>query len=522
MTDLLQHYLDAHDARPRPELAARREEIITRTAELESYARRSQAQNDELGGLIAEQIAVDDLIKRHDVDARRAEISRVEQAAADPANCESGDGGGAPALVRGLGDRRETPAEVIQRAGNPWRNADTTTGGVIARAHTAVEALAERFGHDGAEKLAGLLAERDEKDYRAGVWEIRTLDEVRRSAELVLALSSPHYETAFGKVLRDPMAFRSGMGVLRWSDEEREAFHQVELSRTALFESASGAYILPLVLDDTILLTNAGAANPWRRVCRNVTTTSNTWNGATSAGVTAHWYSEGTITSDDTPVLVQLQVTPHMEEAWAFSSYEQIADSRLGANIPALMDDAFNRLEEAAFTTGAGDGSNQPWGAITRATADSNTGLVNVANAVAVFSLLNNCPVRFRDPGNGAKPYFVANIAVINLLRALTAFTAATASIVDDSGPVPRIFGIPLLESTTMDAANTTGGHKNLLLFDANSFLVVNRLGTQLLYEPMVKGTGGILPAREGGWLAYRRVGSDAVTATALRVHNNA
>lgn len=116
----------------------------------------------------------------------------------------------------------------------------------------------------------------------------------------------------------------------------------------------------------------------------------------------------------------------------------------------------------------------------------------------------------------------MANIAVINLLRALTAFTAATNPIVDDSGPVPRIFGIPLLESTTMDAANTTGGHKNLLLFDAQSFILAERLGTQVLYEPMVASSGGVLPSRQGGWLAYRRVGADAVTATALRVHNNA
>ena len=44
MTDLLEHYLDAHAGKPRSELAARREEIITRTAELEGYPRRSQAQ----------------------------------------------------------------------------------------------------------------------------------------------------------------------------------------------------------------------------------------------------------------------------------------------------------------------------------------------------------------------------------------------------------------------------------------------------------------------------------------------
>lgn len=149
---------------------------------------------------------------------------------------------------------------------------------------------------------------------------------------------------------------------------------------------------------------------------------------------------------------------------------------------------------------------------------DGSTGLVNAANAVSVLSLLSNMPPRFRT--GDATPYWLANIAIINALRATTAFTAATAPIVDDSGDTPRIFGIPLAESSDMDAVNTAGGHKNLLLLDTQSFLIVERLGTTMLYEPMVKGTGGILPAREGGWLAYRRVGSDAVTATAIRVHN--
>ena len=49
MTDLLEHYLDVHAGKPRSELAARREEIITRTAELNGYARRSQSQDGELG-----------------------------------------------------------------------------------------------------------------------------------------------------------------------------------------------------------------------------------------------------------------------------------------------------------------------------------------------------------------------------------------------------------------------------------------------------------------------------------------
>ena len=71
----LEHYLDAHRGRPRAELAARRTEIISRTADLEGYPWRSQAQAAELDGLIAEAIAVDDAIKRADVEIRRSRSS---------------------------------------------------------------------------------------------------------------------------------------------------------------------------------------------------------------------------------------------------------------------------------------------------------------------------------------------------------------------------------------------------------------------------------------------------------------
>jgi hypothetical protein len=73
-----------------------------------------------------------------------------------------------------------------------------------------------------------------------------------------------------------------------------------------------------------------------------------------------------------------------------------------------------------------------------------------------------------------------------------------------------------------MDASNAVGGHKNLLIFDANSYLICDRVGTTVVYEPLVPGTGGINPAGVAGWFAYRRVGADTSTATSLRVHNNA
>jgi HK97 family phage major capsid protein len=339
----------------------------------------------------------------------------------------------------------------------------------------------------------------------------------------VLALSNPYYESAFRSILRYPEAFRNGTGILMWSDQERLAYQDVMSCRAALIEDTGtgGQYLLPLVLDSTIMFTNAGSANPWRRVCRNVMTTAKAWNGVTSAGTTANWVAEGVIVTDTTPTLGALVLTPLKEAAFMMASFEEVADTAIATQVPALLQDGFDRLEEAAFTTG--NGTTQPAGAVTRATVGSNTGLVNVANGPAVFTLLSDLPVRFRV-GDQARPYWVANIAIINLLRAVAPFAAATTSIVNDqtADGIPEIFGVDLLESTTMDSSNATGGHKNLLFFDANSFIICERLGTTVVMDPMISGAGGILPVGVVGWYGYRRVTSDTSTATSLRVHNNA
>src|SRR5438132_11295354 len=84
--ELLDHYRGQHAGKTRADLDTRRAQCIARTAELESYGRRSRAQADELDTLIAEQIIVDDLIKEDDVRVRSETISRGMAAMADPAN----------------------------------------------------------------------------------------------------------------------------------------------------------------------------------------------------------------------------------------------------------------------------------------------------------------------------------------------------------------------------------------------------------------------------------------------------
>jgi Phage capsid family len=408
MSDLLEHYFDTHTGKPRSELTGRREQIIARTAELEGYPRRSQAQAAELDGLIAEQIAVDDLIKRADVEIRRSEIDRISQIAADPANCEGPDtgsrpyGASGPALVKDARrDRLETPGETLQRMGtDPWHDSGGPLGnsldasaGLISRCHTALEGMEGRLTRDGAQMLANLMSERP---HPTGPYELRTAEDLRRSAAWVLALSDPRYCSAFEKILANPMVFRSGAGVLMWDDGERQAYSDV-ISRATLVENTGtgGTYWLPLVLDPTVILTNAGAASPWRKYCRVVQTTSSAWNGVASTGVTSAWLAEGAISSDLTPTIVQLQIPVFKQAAWVTASFEVTEDQpAVAAAVPMMIADAKDRLEEAAFVTG--NGTSQPAGAITRATVDGSTGLVSLANAVSVFSLLTNLPVRFR------------------------------------------------------------------------------------------------------------------------------
>jgi HK97 family phage major capsid protein len=507
------------------EIISRMEEIRLELDELEASP---DATPETHGGALDRLAAEYDGLARERKSIERSEkMAAVRAAYADPGNREGPDQPvpGAPAYVPRTGERPETPEQVIQRAGDPWRDQGgplhrETLAGLASRAHTAIEAQAERLG-PGAELLARHLAET--QSWGHGVSSTQTLDEINKSARLILAASSPHYETAFRAILRDPMAFTNGTGVLQWSDEERLAYADVGYAYRAAFAEGTGAaggFLLPFVLDPTLIYTNAGTVSPWRRISRHATTTSNTLNLVTTAGATAQWLAEGAVAADATPTVGNLVLTPLKLAAWLFGSFELIGDTNISEQIPQVIAEARGRLEAIAFATGPG--TTTPWGAVTRATVDGSTGLVSVANGVSVFSLHQGLPARFRA-GDGAQPYWVANVAIIDALRGVAPFAAATTSIVNDqtADGIPELFGVDLLESSDMDAVNTTGGHKNLLFGDFSQYIICDRLGTTVVYEPLVKDSATARPTGQAGWFAYARVTADVTTATALRVHNN-
>jgi HK97 family phage major capsid protein len=344
----------------------------------------------------------------------------------------------------------------------------------------------------------------------------RALDAIERSNKLG-QFGHDYAEAATVRAQGDPTIARHML--LTGSDDYQDAFRayvedpEGQASRAALsLTLANGGYLLPFVLDPTIVLTNNASANPWRRISNNKQTTSNTWNGVTSAGVSAAWLAEATEATDNTPTVGNIQITPQKASAWVFGSYEVLADTDFAQQLPVLLADAKDRLEEAAFATGTGTG--QPKGVITGATTTvTGTGGVGTYTVGDIYALQQAVPPRFRNSPNAA---WVGNVAIINKTRQFD--TAGGASFWTNlgKGQPETLLGAPIYESSTMVGTITTGS-KELVFGDFGQFYIVDRVGVSLMYEPMVKGAS-FRPTGQAGWFMFWRTGSDVATPSAFRV----
>jgi HK97 family phage major capsid protein len=461
-------------------IRTRQAEIRTGLDALEALEEPTEEDSLRTDGLLQEW---DELVEElAPLAEREQKIAAVRATMAQESNRE----GGADTQIRNGG-----PDLIVRQKRDPFedmesvRNGVTVASEVRARALDVVEMYAKRSDHwglaaDGAEQATKLI-EKGGKAFGTNV------------ARQMLTTGSPEYLAAFESYLNDPGGYAS----------------RAALSLTP----ANGGYLVPFTLDPTIILTNAGSANPYRQYSTVKTTATNDWNGVTSAGVSAEWTGEGTEAADATPTVGQLKITPQKADAYLFGSFEVLGDSDFAAQLPELLADAKDRLEETAFAIGTG--TLQPWGIIPRGTSQNRAGTA-AAGPVAqdVYSLMAALPARFRGPR--ARDCWVGNLNVLNSLRNVPAFTGATTSIVNDSGPVPTILGKPFLESTSVLGTYTTG-NKVLAFADMSQYFIVDRVGMSVVYDPIVLGSNR-RPTGQGAWYAFWRVGADLSTATAARV----
>ncbi|MFB6950183.1 phage major capsid protein [Streptomyces niveus] len=420
-------------------------------------------------------------------------VDAVRAAATVPGSQERTEGDG-PQFLR----QRGNPYEELDRVRGANLNDRTIRSDLRSRALYAVELAAEQLTEDQQERVERLV--------RA--------DRRGRIAQHLLLTGSDDYMRAFESLLEN-----AGNPALL-DEDETGAYRLAEAHRRAMsLTDAAGGFLVPFTLDPTIILTNAGSANPFRRVSTIKTITTDTWNGVSSAGVTASWLAEADEVGDNSPAFAQPSIKPEKASAWVQGSFEVLADSGFGTEIGPLLADAKDRLEASAFATG--DGNGKPKGVVPAVAAVAGSVVASATTdtyAVAdVYAVEQALPPRHRITG---APSWMAAKPIINKTRQFDSYGGSSFWANLGMGQPEQLLGAPIHEASAMDGVINTGtDNYALLLGDFRNYYIVDRVGMTMVYEPLVKGASG-RPTGEAGWFAYWRVSADVVNPDAFRLLN--
>lgn len=400
-----------------------------------------------------------------------------------------GAGNGGPQITQPgqAGGRNDNTVQPRTRIGDPYNNLEAVRSRslpeveLIARGRTAIERGPD-YMLDTHKTEADSMISRASRKQRPLM------------AQHVLLTGSEQYRETFLEYMSNPI----------------EMIQRAALSLT----NANGGYLVPFTLDPTIILTNNGSANPYRQISNVKRTATNTWNGVASTGMNAAWLAEAGVVADASPTFSNIVITPQKGSAWVFGSYELLEDSDFEMELPGLLADAKDRLEEAAFATGTGTG--QPKGIITAATtvytaADTTGHVIAIADVYGIQAAL---PARFRRNAS-----WVASISAINRFRQLDTAGGSSYWTNLGQGQPERLLGGGIFESTTVAAyTGAAAGQLVAAYGDFKQYAIVDRIGMSVMYEPMIKDQATARPTGQGGWFAFWRVGADALVPGAFRV----
>lgn len=408
---------------------------------------------------------------------------------------------------------------------------------------------AQRWGGGGAgspEFMMRVDPFQDLDKVREGL--VRGSDMVARSMALAEIhhrrgiLLSERAEEATRKFASDPMIARHAL--LTGHGEYLDAFTAYlndpmgeglrSAQRSLTLGTASGGYLLPYVLDPTIVLTSDGSTNPYRQMSEIKTTTSNAWQGVNSAGVQMGWLDEGGQAIDNTPATGQIQIFAKKAAAWVIGSFESVGDTNFADQLPRLLADAKDILEEQAFARGTGGTGNngQPLGIINSlgtgqrvlaggssvASFTGTAGGVNGGGLADVLALNAALGPRFRMSGAVG---WVMTITNINRVRSIDQYGGAAFLANLGQGQPTTLLEKQLRESPSLTQTPGTGtalAAASAVFGDWSKFYVVDRIGSTMLFDPLIKGAGTAnMPTGNQGWFYYWRVGSGVATPNAFR-----
>jgi HK97 family phage major capsid protein len=484
--------------------------------------------------------------------AIRNELSEMD---ADPTTTEEGDGNIRDTLIDEYEQIEKLKEPVLQRMEKIkliQRSDGGTAGGSRESGYdpgATGQASRSSWGGGGTPEFMTRLDPFAELDkVRDGL--VRGSDMVARSMSVIDMhnkrgmLLPERAEEATRKVMSDPLIARHAL--LTGHDEYVEAFRMYlndpmgeglrAAQRSLTLGTASGGFLLPYVLDPTIVLTSDGSTNPYRAMAEIKTTTSNAWQGVNSAGVQMGWLDEGGQAIDNTPTAGQIQVFPKKAAAWVIASFESNADTNFADQLPRLLADSKDILEETAFARGTGGVANagQPFGIITRLgtaqkvlaggsavpafTGTAGSGGANGGGVADVMALNAALGPRFRLSDRVG---WVMNITNINRIRTIDQFGGGSFWANLGQGTPPTLLDKQIRESPSITQTPGTGTAlvaASAVFGDWSKFYIVDRIGSTMLFDPLLKGAGTAnMPTGNQGWFYYWRVGSDVAAANAFR-----
>lgn len=320
-------------------------------------------------------------------------------------------------------------------------------------------------------------------------------------SEQVLRTSSPAYVEAFGRLLRT----QGNMSMLSTED------HRIlgEASRAMSLTDANGGYLVPFHLDPSVILTADGSLSEMRSIARVVQTTSDTWNGITSAGVTGSWDAEAAEVSDDAPTFAPAAIPVYKGSIFVPISYEALSDEvGVASEVAKMMAAEKARMESVAFVTGTGVG--QPTGIVTALTGTASVIASTTADSFKVEDLakvMGSLPARYRLAGK-----WLMNPQIHDLT-----FAFSTQIEVADANK-RTLRGYPVAYAEAMDGSLTAAAANPIAIFgDFSNYVIVDRIGTSIRWVSDLFGANR-RPTDQGGWFASFRVGADSVNDAAFRM----
>ncbi|WP_051153382.1 phage major capsid protein [Nocardia niigatensis] len=330
-----------------------------------------------------------------------------------------------------------------------------------------------------------------------------------------IAAGSPAYERAFGKLLADPER-----GHMLFDEQEAAAFRAVESLKTeqramGIASGATGGFMVPLVLDPSVILTNSGSVNPLRQIARVVQTVGSQWRGVTSAGVTAEWTAEATEFADASPTLASPNIPVYKGDAFVPFSFELAMDgAEFIGELTELLVDAAEQLNAQAYTVGTGSG--QPTGIVTALANAGGSTIVtgsgtHVLAKADLFALQNALP-----PRSQSKAAWNANLTTINSVRQFETTNGALEFPEARNNP-PMLLGRSLHENSAMSGINAVAHNYIAIYGDFKQFVIVDRIGSTLEMVPHLFGANR-RPNGQRGAILWYRTGSDITNANAFRM----